>query len=144
MTRKKLIHYVRRQTLKNAERYIVPELRNMRQVPAKGAALALEKQLNDDVQFDLLLPQLGFVQLAACTLWIGCVSQSCWRCGNTLKVCQHSVFKYDVKIENDYASCCGTSWSFRANPVELNHNRHLLCITGPNMGGKSTYIRQTH
>lgn len=29
-----------------------------------------------------------------------------------LKVCQHSVFKYDVKIENDYASCCGTSDPF--------------------------------
>lgn len=35
MTRKKLIHYVRRRTLKNAERYIIPELRNMRQVPGK-------------------------------------------------------------------------------------------------------------
>ncbi|WP_448623404.1 MutS-related protein [Haemophilus influenzae] len=32
---------------------------------------------------------------------------------------------------------------FIANPVELNHNRHLLVITGPNMGGKSTYMRQT-
>ena len=32
---------------------------------------------------------------------------------------------------------------FIANPVELNHHRHLLVITGPNMGGKSTYMRQT-
>ena len=51
------IHYVRRQTLKNAERYIIPELKEYEDkvLKSKGAALALEKQLYDEL-FDLLLP----------------------------------------------------------------------------------------
>ena len=54
------IHYVRRQTLKNAERYIIPELKTYEDkvLKAKGAALALEKQLYDEI-FDQILPHLG-------------------------------------------------------------------------------------
>ena len=57
------IHYVRRQTLKNAERYIIPELKEYEDkvLKSKGAALALEKQLYDEL-FDLLLPHLGQLQ----------------------------------------------------------------------------------
>ncbi|MBN0459651.1 DNA mismatch repair protein MutS, partial [Pseudomonas aeruginosa] len=54
------IHYVRRQTLKNAERYIIPELKEYEDkvLTSKGKALALEKQLYDEL-FDLLLPHLA-------------------------------------------------------------------------------------
>lgn len=63
------IHYVRRQTLKNAERYIIPELKEYEDkvLKSKGAALALEKQLYDEL-FDLLLPHLGSLQLASLAL----------------------------------------------------------------------------
>ena len=63
------IHYVRRQTLKNAERYIIPELKEYEDkvLKSKGAALALEKQLYDEL-FDLLLPHLGQLQLASLAL----------------------------------------------------------------------------
>ena len=48
-------HYVRRQTLKNAERYIIPELKEYEDkvLKSKGAALALEKQLYDEL-FDFI------------------------------------------------------------------------------------------
>ena len=51
------IHYVRRQTLKNAERYIIPELKEYEDkvLTSKGKALAIEKSLYDEL-FDLLLP----------------------------------------------------------------------------------------
>lgn len=63
------IHYVRRQTLKNAERYIIPELKTYEDkvLKAKGASLALEKQLYDEL-FDVLMPRLGELQLAAMML----------------------------------------------------------------------------
>lgn len=54
------IHYVRRQTLKNAERYIIPELKEYEDkvLTSKGKALAIEKSLYDEL-FDLLLPHGG-------------------------------------------------------------------------------------
>ncbi|MDI6461994.1 DNA mismatch repair protein MutS, partial [Cronobacter malonaticus] len=63
------IHYVRRQTLKNAERYIIPELKEYEDkvLTSKGKALALEKQLYDEL-FDLLLPHLAELQKSAAAL----------------------------------------------------------------------------
>ncbi|WP_024559822.1 DNA mismatch repair protein MutS, partial [Franconibacter pulveris] len=63
------IHYVRRQTLKNAERYIIPELKEYEDkvLTSKGKALGLEKQLYDEL-FDLLLPHLPALQKSAAAL----------------------------------------------------------------------------
>lgn len=62
-------HYVRRQTLKNAERYIIPELKahEDKVLNSKSKALALEKKLWDEL-FDLLLPHLEQLQNAASAL----------------------------------------------------------------------------
>ena len=59
------IHYVRRQTLKNAERYIIPELKEYEDkvLKSKGVALALEKQLYDEL-FDLLLPHFRSITIS--------------------------------------------------------------------------------
>ena len=63
------INYVRRQTLKNAERYIIPELKEYEDkvLTSKGKALALEKQLYDEL-FDMLLPHLADLQQSASAL----------------------------------------------------------------------------
>lgn len=63
------IHYIRRQTLKNAERYIIPELKEYEDkvLTFKGKALALEKALYDDL-FDQLLPHLEALQQSAAAL----------------------------------------------------------------------------
>ena len=60
------VHYTRRQTLKNAERYIIPELKEYEDkvLTSKGKALALEKVLYDQL-FDILLPQLESMQKSA-------------------------------------------------------------------------------
>ncbi|WP_150538546.1 DNA mismatch repair protein MutS [Actinobacillus vicugnae] len=140
------IHYVRRQTLKNAERYIIPELKTYEDkvLKAKGASLALEKQLYDEL-FDLIMPRLGELQLAAMVLSeLDVLTNLAERAeslnyvrpifshqrGVNIKGGRHPVVEQVLKDP------------FIANPVFLNAQRHLLVVTGPNMGGKSTYMRQ--
>lgn len=141
------IHYVRRQTLKNAERYIIPELKEYEDkvLKSKGAALALEKQLYDEL-FDLLLPHLSQLQLASLALSELDVLVNLAERAETLNyVAPQFSDEIGVKIENGRHPVVEQVLKdpFIANPVNLNQQRHLLIITGPNMGGKSTYMRQT-
>ena len=141
------IHYVRRQTLKNAERYIIPELKEYEDkvLKSKGAALALEKQLYDEL-FDLLLPHLGQLQLASLALSELDVLVNLAERAETLNyVAPQFSDEIGVKIENGRHPVVEQVLKdpFIANPVNINQQRHLLIITGPNMGGKSTYMRQT-
>ena len=141
------IHYVRRQTLKNAERYIIPELKEYEDkvLKSKGAALALEKQLYDEL-FDLLLPHLGQLQLASLALSELDVLVNLAERAETLNyVAPQFSDEIGIKIENGRHPVVEQVLKdpFIANPVNLNQQRHLLIITGPNMGGKSTYMRQT-
>ena len=141
------IHYVRRQTLKNAERYIIPELKEYEDkvLKSKGAALALEKQLYDEL-FDLLLPHLGQLQLASLALSeLDVLVNLAERAETFNYVAPQFSDEIGVKIENGRHPVVEQVLKdpFIANPVNLNQQRHLLIITGPNMGGKSTYMRQT-
>ncbi|VTU05697.1 DNA mismatch repair protein MutS [Actinobacillus porcinus] len=141
------MHYVRRQTLKNAERYIIPELKTYEDkvLKAKGASLALEKQLYDEI-FDQILPHLGALQLSSLTLAELDVLANLAERADTLNYVQPE-FSQDIglHIENGRHPVVEQviKEPFIANPVQLNSARHLLVITGPNMGGKSTYMRQT-
>ncbi|TCP11455.1 DNA mismatch repair protein MutS [Bisgaardia hudsonensis] len=141
------IHYVRRQTLKNAERYIIPELKTYEDkvLKAKGASLALEKQLYEEI-FDKLLPHLGQLQLASLALAELDVLTNLAERAETLNYVKPT-FTTDIgiTIQNGRHPVVEQVQKdpFIANPVHLNQQRHLLIITGPNMGGKSTYMRQT-
>ncbi|SMB87716.1 DNA mismatch repair protein MutS [Pasteurella testudinis DSM 23072] len=141
------IHYVRRQTLKNAERYIIPELKTYEDkvLKAKGAALALEKQLYDEL-FEQLLPHLGELQLAALTLAQLDVFANLAERAQTLNYnCPQFTDRIGVEIRQGRHPVVENVMRdpFIANPLQLNAQRHLLIVTGPNMGGKSTYMRQT-
>lgn len=141
------MHYVRRQTLKNAERYIIPELKTYEDkvLKAKGAALALEKQLYEEI-FDELLPHLGALQLASLTLAELDVLTNLAERAETLNyVAPQFSDEIGVNIQNGRHPVVEQVLKepFIANPVYLTPQRHLLIITGPNMGGKSTYMRQT-
>ncbi|OOF49688.1 DNA mismatch repair protein MutS [Rodentibacter genomosp. 1] len=141
------IHYVRRQTLKNAERYIIPELKEYEDkvLKSKGAALALEKQLYEEL-FDLLLPHLGALQLASLALSeLDVLVNLAERADRLNYVMPTFCDEISMTIENGRHPVVEQVLKepFIANPVELNKDRHLLIITGPNMGGKSTYMRQT-
>lgn len=140
------IHYVRRQTLKNAERYIIPELKEYEDkvLTSKGKALALEKSLYEGL-FDLLLPHLEALQLSAAALAeldvLSNLAERAW----TLNYCRPTLHdKPGIKITTGRHPVVEQVLKepFIANPLSLAPQRRMLIITGPNMGGKSTYMRQ--
>jgi DNA mismatch repair protein MutS len=137
--------YRRRQTLKNAERYITPELKAFedKALSARDRALALEKSLYDGV-LEALQPHLAVLQrIARALAQVDVLStfsvvatgrnyarpQFTGDLGIEIEAGRHPVV--EAQIENFIANDC------RLSPV-----RRLLLITGPNMGGKSTYMRQ--
>ncbi|MGX2950177.1 DNA mismatch repair protein MutS [Ursidibacter sp. B-7004-1] len=140
------MHYVRRQTLKNAERYIIPELKTYEDkvLKAKGASLALEKQLYDEL-FDLLLPHLAQLQLVSLVLAeLDVLTNLAERAENLNYVMPTFTSQRTINIKGGRHPVVEQvlKTPFIANPVYLNAQRHLLIVTGPNMGGKSTYMRQ--
>ncbi|WP_045960746.1 DNA mismatch repair protein MutS [Xenorhabdus poinarii] len=140
------IHYVRRQTLKNAERYIIPELKEYEDkvLTSKGKALAIEKALYEAL-FDLLLPHLANLQTCAEALSELDVLANLAERAETLNyTCPTLSDKTGIQITGGRHPVVEhvLSEPFIANPLALSSQRRLLIITGPNMGGKSTYMRQ--
>ena len=137
--------YRRRQTLKNAERFITPELKAFedKALSAGDRALAKEKQLYEEI-LDALLPHVGELHAlarAAAELDVLCANAANAREFNL--VAPQFVTDDRVHIEaGRHLVVESQVQSFIANDCELSRSRQLLLITGPNMGGKSTYMRQ--
>jgi DNA mismatch repair protein MutS len=137
--------YRRRQTLKNAERYVTPELKAFedRALSAQDRALAREKLLFERVVADLApaIPALQSVGAALAALDV--LTTFAERAealdfarpdfvpatGIAIRGGRHPVVERQVD-------------AFIANDLDVSPDRRLLVITGPNMGGKSTYMRQ--
>lgn len=139
--------YIRRQTLKNAERYITPELKVFedKALSAKSRALAREKGLYDEL-LDLLTEHLLPLQDSAAavaeldviaTLAERADSLAFTRPTLTQTAGIHILAGRHPVVEQV------TSAPFVPNDLTFNNERRMLIITGPNMGGKSTYMRQT-
>ncbi|MCO6540334.1 MAG: DNA mismatch repair protein MutS [Gilliamella sp.] len=141
------IHYTRRQTLKNVERYIIPELKEYEDkvLTSKGRALALEKQLYEQL-FDLLMPDLATMQISAEAIAELDVLTNLAERALTLNY-QKPTLSTDSGIEikdgRHVVIEQVLQTPFIANSLSLLPSRRMLIITGPNMGGKSTYMRQT-
>ncbi|OBP13860.1 DNA mismatch repair protein MutS [Rheinheimera sp. SA_1] len=139
--------YIRRQTLKNNERYIIPELKEYEDkvLGSQSKALALEKQLYDQL-FDLSAPYLSELQLLASQLSELDVLSNFAERAITLNYQQPKlVATTGLTIEAGRHPVVETvsSEPFIANPLSMHDKRRMLLVTGPNMGGKSTYMRQT-
>jgi DNA mismatch repair protein MutS len=137
--------YRRRQTLKNAERYITPELKAFedKALSARDRALALEKTLYDEL-LSLLAAHVPVLQRIARALAqldvLACFSAVAAERG----YCRPE-FTADITVEIDagrHPVVEAQIEQFIANGVRLSPARSLLLVTGPNMGGKSTYMRQ--
>ena len=141
--------YRRRQTLKNAERYITPELKAFedKALSAQERALAREKMLYEGI-LDALLPAVpDFLTIARAVAGLDLLAgfaetarQRNW-CQPQFSedICVHIEGGRHPVVENELAH---QAESFIANDCQLQELRRLLLITGPNMGGKSTYMRQ--
>lgn len=138
--------YRRRQTLKNVERFITPELKAFEDkvLSANERALAREKMLYESV-LDALLPHVQTLQHNAQTVAeldvLCCFAER----ADTLNYVQPEFTQTQgIAIQNGrHPVVENLAHSFIANDVMLNPYRQLLLITGPNMGGKSTFMRQT-
>jgi DNA mismatch repair protein MutS len=136
----------RRQTLKNAERYITPELKAFedKALSAQERALARERMLYEALLADLAAAVPALQRAASALASLDVLSTHAVQAaslrwtqptfsdspGISIRGGQHPVVAAQVE-------------HFVPNDVSLNPERHLLIVTGPNMGGKSTYMRQT-
>ena len=139
--------YIRRQTLKNNERFITQELKQHEEtvLSAQSKFLALEKRLYDEI-FDLISPELAKLQTLATSLAEIDVLNTLAERADTLNYAKPTLTtELGIEIEAGRHPVVEqmTPQGFIANPVFLNNERKMLIITGPNMGGKSTYMRQT-
>jgi DNA mismatch repair protein MutS len=139
--------YTRRQTLKNAERFITAELKAFEDkvLSARERALAREKALYDE-----LLDRLATWQAALrdCAENLGILDVLCSLAerANTLDyVAPELTSETGIHIENGRHPVVERVLDepFVPNDIDLDDQQRMLIITGPNMGGKSTYMRQT-
>lgn len=141
------LDYMRRQTLKNAERYITPELKEFEdKVLSAGAkALAHEKILYEEL-LEILCTHLRELQISAAIIAELDVLNNLAERAITLKLVRPEFSdQTGIYIEagrHPVVEQVITS-PFVPNDINMNLSRRMLVITGPNMGGKSTYMRQT-
>ena len=139
--------YIRRQTLKNNERFITVELKEHEHkvLSAQSKFLALEKRLYQEL-FDQILPEIGQLQALSQTIAELDVLTNFAERAQTLNYVQPVLSKeagINIEAGRHVVVEQMTSEAFIANPIILTEQRKMLIITGPNMGGKSTYMRQT-
>ena len=139
--------YVRRQSLKNVERYITPELKELEEktLSAQTRCLQIEKELYEQILAQLIavIPELS--ALAAHLAQLD-VAQALGR------VAQKRGYTRPTLTSDNYLKIVAgrhpvvealSSNQFISNGIELDPEHNLAVISGPNMGGKSTFMRQT-
>ena len=139
--------YMRRQTLKGAERYITPELKGFEDkvLSARERALAREKHLYEELLAKLSADLDALQATAAAVAEIDALANLAER-AHVLSLARPRLvgepcLKYrtgrHVGVEQS------SDAPFVPNDLELDDTRRMLIVTGPNMGGKSTFMRQT-
>ncbi|MEO8281314.1 MAG: DNA mismatch repair protein MutS [Ideonella sp.] len=142
--------YRRRQTLKNAERYITPELKSFedKALSAQERALAREKWLFEQLLDQLQVHLHALSALARALAWLDALCALAER-AVTLDWCRPQFVRepcIDITggrhpvVEARLLETAGGN--FMANDCRLDSQNRMLVITGPNMGGKSTFMRQ--
>ncbi len=141
------IEYIRRQTLKNAERYITPELKvyEDKSLSAKSKALAREKIIYEDLLDTINKDLKILVDCAAALAELDVLSSMSER-AVSLNFCKPELTEKNlIEIKGGRHPVIEQTIEspFIPNDLEMDQKRRMLIITGPNMGGKSTYMRQT-
>ena len=142
--------YRRRQTLKNAERYITPELKAFedKALSAQERALQLEKALYEELldRLAAFVPTLQLLAQAVAGLDVlaALADNALRRSWVAPEFTDETALQIEAGrhpvVEQQLRDTSGDA--FIANDLQLDQTRKLLLVTGPNMGGKSTYMRQ--
>jgi DNA mismatch repair protein MutS len=140
------VEYIRRQTLKNAERFITPELKEFedKALSAKSRSLSREKYLYEQL-LETLNQDLAALQICAAAVAELDVLATLAERAHNLGFCKPQLqLQAGIHIEGGRHPVVEqvSTDPFVANDLEMNDQRKMLIITGPNMGGKSTYMRQ--
>ncbi|RBI68708.1 DNA mismatch repair protein MutS [Vreelandella sulfidaeris] len=139
--------YIRRQTLKNAERFIIPELKEFedKALSAKSRALTREKWLYDRLLGELnnSLHALQSTSQALAELDVLCAFAERAEALHWVRPTLSETTGIRIEAGRHPVVEQVSETPFVPNDVTLNPDQHMLIITGPNMGGKSTYMRQT-
>jgi DNA mismatch repair protein MutS len=139
--------YLRRQTVKSAERFITPELKSFedRVLGARDRALAREKELYDALLTTLTARLPALQQTTAAIAQIDVLSCFAERAA-TLDCARPELVDHPMLFisqgRHPVVERAGRE-PFIPNDLRFDEARRMLIITGPNMGGKSTYMRQT-
>lgn len=140
-------HYIRRQTLKNAERYITPELKSFEDkvLSSESRALAREKMLFE-ILLDELRQDIGNLQMMSSAIaQIDLLANFAHQA--RLKNWTRPEFSPEIGVKivagrHPVVEALSKT-AFTPNDTTLDFNHRMAIITGPNMGGKSTFMRQT-
>jgi len=138
--------YQRRQTLKASERYIIPELKSFEDkvLSSRERALAREKMLYAQL-LDRIAEELEPLQTTISAVASLDVLQNLAERSESLNFCAPDLVntdQIDIRDGRHIVVEQAINDSFIANDLLLDRKRRSLIITGPNMGGKSTYMRQ--
>jgi len=139
-------HYTRKQTLKGAERYITEELKSFEDkvLSAKEKSLSFEKALYDELLNLIGASLIPLQQCAAALAELDVLVNFAER-AETLNLSQPAlVDQPGIEIEAGRHLVVEqvSDIPFVPNDLSFSSRRRMLIITGPNMGGKSTYMRQ--
>lgn len=138
--------YIRRQTLKNAERFITPELKAFedKALTSREKALAREKEIYEQL-LNLILEEFDALKMTGNALAeLDVLTNLAERADSLNWSCPILTNETELQIEAGRHPVVESvlNRSFVPNDLQLNHQQRMLIITGPNMGGKSTYMRQ--
>ena len=139
--------YIRKQTLKNCERYITPALKEYENkvLHARERAIDLEYKiftsLRDEVGNEIPLLQQAAEALAELDVLVTFASLAAER-GYIRPVVNNGTRLLIEEGRHPVVERVATTEPFIANSVDLDDENNIMIITGPNMAGKSTYIRQ--
>ena len=140
-------HYIRKQTLVNAERFITPELKEYEEkiLTAQDKIIKIENELINELRMEILKQSVSLHALCDAIATIDAISSMTTLSQNPGYICPSINASSHLIIEDGRHPVVEKTITetFTPNDVHLNCKEdHLIILTGPNMAGKSTYIRQ--